>query len=133
MVKLIFCVRRRPDISEEEFHRYWREEHGPLVPNHARCSAFGRCRGAYLVGTGDPGAGRVRGTPEPFDGVAELWFDSVDSLMSSVASIDGVAAGEDLLVDERRFIDHARSPIFLAEEHAVLCQVPSSAGPSPEP
>jgi hypothetical protein len=24
-------VSRRPDISEEEFHRYWANNHGPLV------------------------------------------------------------------------------------------------------
>ena len=31
MIKLTFCLRRRPDLSAEEFHRYWRDEHGPSV------------------------------------------------------------------------------------------------------
>src|ERR1700734_2839387 len=31
MVKLVYCVRRREDVAEDEFHRYWLDEHGPLV------------------------------------------------------------------------------------------------------
>ena len=31
MIKLSFAVRRRADIEPAEFHRYWRDEHGPLV------------------------------------------------------------------------------------------------------
>ena len=36
MIKLVYCVRRRADISEAEFFRYWKEEHGPLVKSVAR-------------------------------------------------------------------------------------------------
>ncbi len=32
-------------------------------------------------------------------------------------------AGAALLEDERRFIDHSRSPIFLAEEHEVIASL----------
>ena len=35
MVKLVFCVRRLSTLSREEFQRYWRETHGPLVRRHA--------------------------------------------------------------------------------------------------
>ncbi len=31
MVKLVFCVRRKPELTREEFQRYWLDEHGPLV------------------------------------------------------------------------------------------------------
>jgi len=31
MVKLVYCIRRREDVPEDEFHRYWLDEHGPLV------------------------------------------------------------------------------------------------------
>ncbi len=27
----MYCVRRREDVSEDEFHWYWLDEHGPLV------------------------------------------------------------------------------------------------------
>ena len=31
MIKLVFCLRRLPHLSREEFQRYWLESHGPLV------------------------------------------------------------------------------------------------------
>ena len=31
MIKLVFCCRRRPELSREEFQRYWLQSHGPLV------------------------------------------------------------------------------------------------------
>ena len=31
MVKLVFCCRRNPDLTREEFQRYWLEDHGKLV------------------------------------------------------------------------------------------------------
>ncbi len=35
MVKLIYCITRKPGMSVDEFQRYWRETHGPLVRRHA--------------------------------------------------------------------------------------------------
>src|SRR5881397_2777507 len=36
MIKLVFTLRRRDGMSREEFQRYWREQHAPLVARHAR-------------------------------------------------------------------------------------------------
>ena len=30
MLKVFYFFKRRSDISADEFHRYWRDEHGPL-------------------------------------------------------------------------------------------------------
>jgi hypothetical protein len=35
MLKLVFTVRRREDLTREEFQSYWRERHAPLVRRHA--------------------------------------------------------------------------------------------------
>ena len=121
MVKLIFCLRRRSDITEEEFHRYWRDEHGPLVARHA--GALGIRRYVQLHTAADPVndvLAATRQAPEAFDGVAELWFDDVDALVASAASDDGRTAAAELASDEQRFIDHVRSPIFVAQEHVVI-------------
>jgi hypothetical protein len=52
--------------------------------------------------------------------VAELWFDDADALVSGADSDDGRAAAAELALDEARFIDHSRSPVFVAEEHPVI-------------
>ena len=55
-----------------------------------------------------------------YDGVAELWWDSLDDLFVAVTSEAGQAAGQALLEDEQRFIDRTSSPLWLGEEHVVI-------------
>ena len=42
MIKLVFCLRRLPHLSREEFQRYWREQHAPLVARHAETLRLAR-------------------------------------------------------------------------------------------
>jgi|SRR5215831_1616911 len=121
MIKLVFCLRRRPEISREEFQRRWREEHAPLVREAAGALGVRRYVQVHtLTSPVNEALRRGRSGPEEFDGVAELWFDSVEALAAAGATPEGRAAGRRLLEDERRFIDLARSPMWIAEEHAVV-------------
>jgi uncharacterized protein (TIGR02118 family) len=121
MIKLVFCVRRRAEMSREEFQRYWRERHAPLVREAAAALGIRRYVQAHtLTSPVNDGLRRGRGAPEEFDGVAELWFESLDALTAAGATPEGRAAGRRLLDDERRFIDLARSPVWVAEEHTVV-------------
>lgn len=121
MVKLMFCVRRAPHLSREEFQRYWRETHGPLVRKHA---ATLRIQRYVQVHTIDHQLNAVlresRGAPEPYDGIAELWWESSDDLIEAIQSPEGEQASTELFEDERHFIDHPHSPVWLATEHAVV-------------
>lgn len=121
MVKLVFCVRRLPHLTREAFQRYWRETHGPLV---ARYAADLRIRRYVQLHTLDHPLNALlaasRDAPAPFDGIAELWWDSPDDLAAATASDAGRVASQALLEDERRFIDHARSPLWIADEHPVV-------------
>jgi len=117
----VFCLHRRRDIDEDEFHRYWREVHGPLAASFA--PVLGIRRYVQLHTTSGPVSAAIasgRDAPEQFDGVAELWFDSLDALVGAARTPEGVAAAGALYADEANFIDHSRSPIFLTEEHQVL-------------
>ena len=121
MIKLVFCARRLPELSRAEFQRYWRETHGPLVRSHARAL---RVRRYVQVHTLDHPLNEAlrasRGGPEAFDGVAELWWDTAADLASATTTPEGRQAGQELLEDERRFIDLAHSPLWIAEEHPVI-------------
>jgi uncharacterized protein (TIGR02118 family) len=121
MVKLVFCLTRRSGMEETEFHRYWRDEHAPLVASHA--DALGIRRYVQAHTTYPPLNAALAGSrqaPAPYDGIAELWFDSVDALLAMTGTPEGAAAGAALLIDERRFIDHSRSPIFMVEELSII-------------
>ena len=62
----------------------------------------------------------TRGGPEGYDGVAELWWKNREDMLAATQSPEGVAAGRELLEDERRFIDLSRSPLWLGEEKPVI-------------
>ena len=121
MIKLVFCLRRKPGLTVDEFQRYWRETHAPLVRKHRGALRIKR----YVQVHTDPGPitgwlGRGRGAPEPFDGVAELWYDSREDLETLGEDAEARAAGRALFEDEKRFIDLANSPIWIGEEHEVI-------------
>lgn len=121
MVKLVFCLHRLAHLSREEFQRYWRETHAPLVRNHAETL---RIRRYVQIHTDDDPINDAlrssRGGPEPFDGIAELWWDSIDDLAAASGTEAGRRAGRELLEDERKFIDLGRSPLWIAHENAVV-------------
>lgn len=123
MIKLTFCLHRLPSLSRDEFQRYWREQHAPLVARHAATLRIRRYVQMHSLPDGDPvnaGLRASRGGPEDYDGVAELWWDGLDDLAAATASDAGRAASLALLEDERRFIDLARSPLWLGHEHVVI-------------
>lgn len=61
-----------------------------------------------------------RNAPEAYDGVAELWWNSFEDILATISVPEGQAAGLELLEDERKFIDLARSPLFFAEERVIF-------------
>jgi uncharacterized protein (TIGR02118 family) len=121
MIKIVFCLRRRADFSREEFQAYWRTTHAPLVQSHAATLGIRRYVQVHSIDDAiSAGVAGPRHSPEPFDGIAELWLDSLDALISAGSSDAGRAASQALLEDERRFIDLERSPLLLAEEHVII-------------
>ena len=121
MIKLTFCLHRLPSLSREAFQIYWRERHAPLVAKHATVLRIRRYVQTHALTLPFNEAIRAsREAPEMYDGIAELWWDSLDDLTASGQSEEARAAGLELLEDERKFIDLARSPLWLNEEISVL-------------
>ena len=122
MIKLVFTLRRREDMTREDFQRYWREQHAPLVKRHADALGIRRYVQVHACDTPlDEAIAGPRGSePRFYDGVAELWWDSLEELVAAFSSDAGQAAGQELLEDEQRFIDLPRSPLWLGEEDVVI-------------
>jgi hypothetical protein len=121
MIKLTFCLTRLPSLTRDEFQGYWRNQHAPLVMEHAKHLGFLK----YVQSHTTSIAARlplaaVRGSAGlDYDGVAEFWWEDMASLAAGGATSEGQRAGQLLLEDERRFIDLPRSPIFLSEEFTI--------------
>ncbi|MBY9065507.1 EthD domain-containing protein [Hyphomonas sp. WL0036] len=121
MIKLTFCLRRLPHLSREEFQRYWREQHAPLVAKHAATLGIVRYEQVHAGFDAMSEAIRAsRGAPEPYDGIAEIWFES-EAAMQAAGRNPGVSdAARALLEDERKFIDLANSPLWYSRVHSVV-------------
>ena len=121
MIKLTFCARKLPDMSLEEFQRYWLENHGPLVRERANVLGIKRYVQVHRLNTPANDAMRAsRDTADAFDGVAELWWDSIEAMAAATSSEAGRKAGRELLEDERKFIDLRRSALWVGMEHEVV-------------
>ena len=122
MIKLIFCLRRLPTLSVPEFQQYWFENHAGLVRQHAAALRIRRYTQSHtfsdvrLSPTIEVRGGQI----DTYDGVAELWWDSVEDLIDAISSAEGRAAGRALLEDERTFIDLPYSPLFFTNEHVII-------------
>jgi hypothetical protein len=121
MIKIAFCLRRLPQLSHEEFRRYWYEHHAPLVRKHQKVLRIAR----YIQLHSELGdlTDKLRGfrsSPEPFDGIAEVWYQTREALETLGKDPDARAASRELLEDETRFIDLSRSPIWVGKEEAII-------------
>ncbi len=107
MIKLVYCITKKPGLTDEEFFHYWKNIHGPIgsrIPGLRKLVQSHR-----LTVPGD-------GHAPAFDGMAELWFDDVAALLAARASPEWQASSE----DEVNFIDHTKVAYFVSEEQAIL-------------
>ena len=122
MIKLTFCLRRLPHLTREQFSDYWLNHHGPLVRSVMKDIRVKRYVQTHSLGEPALSAGlaAARGAPEPYDGIAELDWESREDLAAVGADPAGRRAGALLLADERTFIDLASSPLWYNEEHEII-------------
>lgn len=129
MIRLNFALRRQASLSRDQFQRYWRETHGPLVASVGRTLGMRRYLQSHSVA--DPVYDALReargGMLEPFDGIASVWWDTRDKLVEASTSPEGRKAGVMLLEDERRFIDLEASPLWVSQEIAQINPMPENS------
>jgi uncharacterized protein (TIGR02118 family) len=115
MIKVSVILKRRPGLSPEEFHRYWREVHGPLLLNqpsvmrHAR--KYVQCHSVADKFGEMPGV-----VSTAFDGIAELWGESVDDVKRGLVE---PAYRDVIRPDEEKFLDVANC-VFMVTEEVIM-------------
>jgi len=121
MIKLIYCLRRLPQLTREDFQRHWREIHGPMVKKHAKVLKIQHYIQIHTKDSAFNEAARAaRGAPEPYDGVAELCWKSYEEMTAAFSSPAGQKAAAELLEDEKLFIDLSKSPVWTTPEEHVF-------------
>ena len=107
MVKLIYCICRKPGLSRDRFLRYWAEVHAPIG---ARIPGLRKLVQSYALEI--PQDTR----PPDFDGMAELWFDDVEAILHARRSPEWAAS----TADEVHFVDPTRSAYLVTEERQII-------------
>ncbi len=108
MVKLICFVRRKPGLDAEEFHHYWRDQHGPLVASTKSGGHALRYEQNHRV--------REHWDQAGYDGVTEQWFSSVDDFLASLQEDDYPLIEADIA----KFIDVDSLEWMITEEPEVI-------------
>ena len=121
MIKLVYCLTKRADIDPDRFYRYWLEEHGPLVKSVAEAIGASRYVQSHTI---LPELNELmiesRGLQPPYDGVTEVWWETMAALEQGMSSPTGVEAQTKLIEDGARFIDFNQSRVFMTEEHLIF-------------
>ncbi len=105
MFHVIFLVRRKPGMSQEEFARYWIEEHTPLTAKVPGVRAY-RC----YTATGAPDG------ESAVEGVAVLSFDDEAAYQRAVEGPEFAAA----IGDAANFQDVEATSALIAMEHIIV-------------
>ena len=120
MIKLVYCIRRRDDISEGEFHEYWLKQHAAKVQDAAaKIGALRYVQSHICAPELNAMLVESRGLAPAYDGITEVWWDSANALMEKLGTSDGQAAMQMLIEDEATFIDFSRSAVFMTTEHEI--------------
>ncbi len=120
MIKFVMCLRRRSDLTREQFQDYWKNNHGPFFMQNADVMRAKKYVQSLTVDTPlNEGLRTSRGMLPEFDGVAEVWFESEEDLIAAMSSPEGQKLSTALLEDEGKFIDHAQSSAFIVKEHEL--------------
>ncbi|HZU31182.1 MAG TPA: EthD domain-containing protein [Candidatus Angelobacter sp.] len=106
MIKVVYCLTKKDGMTDEEFFRYWKDVHGPIgakIPGLHKLVQSHR-----LAITADR-------KHADYDGMAELWFDNVKTLLAARESPEWKAASK----DEENFINPKKTAYFVTEEHTI--------------
>jgi uncharacterized protein (TIGR02118 family) len=121
MIKIAFCLRKLPSLTDKEFHDYWFNTHGPIVKSVAARIELVKYIQLHTLDTPHNETARaLRGAPEKFDGIAEAWWEDMASLEKAMDDPTVADVWQLLVEDEAKFIDLPNSPVWFAEERVII-------------
>jgi hypothetical protein len=123
MIKIFYLMRCLPHLSLEDFQSYWSDKHPQAAPEDA-FSTLGVKRYIQVLPLETEARNLVigprTGLVEPFDGIAELWVESIEAIESDWSTEKAKEYIEIFFKDEQNFIDWTRSTILVSEENIVM-------------
>jgi hypothetical protein len=116
MVNVVYCMRRRADLSLEQFLDHWGRVHAPIVMDNLgvlRLAGYQRIE--PRLHPMSPQIERRNLSQPPYDGIALLTWASEDDLQRSLQDPKALEVQRALARDEKLFVDAERSCRWVAE------------------
>jgi hypothetical protein len=117
MIRLITCLKRRDDVSAEDFRRHWQEAaFDDLIARIVALTGAERCaKNLTLSVAANTLLMQERGLAEPFDGIIEYWWHDAANFDELYNSEERKALMQEMQDYQGRFVDPAASAAFFTE------------------
>ena len=109
MIKSVTLLKKKTGLTDEEFHRHWKEIHGPLAAR--AIPGLRNYRQNHSLEFA-----RVK---NDFDGFSEIWFDNLEALEEYFLWRQTDEA-QVLVDDENSFLDWSQSIRCVVDEYVVV-------------
>ena len=121
MIKIIYCMRRKADLTAEAFQQHWRDVHAPIVLRHQHTLHLARyVQTAAIRHPYDARVERRGVMVPPYDGIAELVWATQEDFRQAFESEQARIAQRELGLDEALFIDIAASARWICDERRLI-------------
>src|SRR5258705_11649827 len=98
MIKLVYIIRKRDDVSDKDFHEYWLEKHGPLVKRVAKAIRARRYVQSHTILPETAASMSAARKMAPiYEGITEAGWDSGEELSAGSSSSEEQETGARLL------------------------------------
>ena len=112
-LKVSCFLTRRPDLSHDEFYRYWTEVHTPMLAKPMPgAPTIHRYVQLYPIPQDVPALKTVS-----YDAVAEIWFDS---LADAAAMFTSDHYNTVVAKDEENFLDRTKTVFLYTHEKLII-------------
>ena len=112
MIKIVRFVKRRKDLTQEQFKAYWLNKHSKLEKIVVEKTPVKRIIASFVTGE------MIGGEEPPFDGMVELYYNSVEDMRAAFAG-DIPAM---MRKDEENFVDLSEKPVRVVTEEYVMSE-----------
>jgi uncharacterized protein (TIGR02118 family) len=113
MLKVDTLMRRRPDLTHDQFTAYWRDVHAQLFSSQPVVKQYVR---RYVQSRTIANPPRSVALAD-FDGIAQMWFDDMDGFHGVFSSQN---YRDVIRVDLQKFTDGTRSEFLFSEETSII-------------
>ncbi len=119
MIRFINCIKRRKDVSIDDFRKYWnsREFEDLLQQVVDITKPESVSRNLTLDVDANLMIREERGSREPFDGIIEFWWQNGSELMDLYNSEAAREIRKKILAFQKQFVDLSESSAFFTEFH----------------